>query len=48
MDEQLAQRQTPIDRDAGGVDGWTELAVENPTFLLERLGSECTDLQFLR
>ncbi|MGA2014186.1 MAG: hypothetical protein ABSH51_27140, partial [Solirubrobacteraceae bacterium] len=48
MDEQLAQRQTPIDRDAGGVDGWTELAVENPTFLLERLGAECGDLQFLR
>ena len=30
------------------VDGWHELAVANPTFLLERLGSECTDLQGLR
>ena len=29
-------------------DGWHELAVANPTFLLERLGSECTDLQCLR
>ena len=29
-------------------DGWHELAVANPTFLLERLGSECTDLQGLR
>ena len=48
MEEQLAQRDDPADRDAGGVDGWTELAVENPTFLLERLGSECGDLQFLR
>ncbi|MGA2014726.1 MAG: hypothetical protein ABSH51_29950 [Solirubrobacteraceae bacterium] len=48
MDEQLAHRENPAGRDAGGVDGWTELAVENPTFLLERLGSECGDLQFLR
>src|SRR5450755_2398627 len=48
MEEQLAQRDDPADRDAGGVDDWTDLAVENPTFLLERLGSECTDLQFLR
>jgi len=30
------------------VDGWHELSVANPTFLLERLGSECTDLQGLR
>ena len=30
------------------VDGWHELAVANPTFLLERLGSECTDVQGLR
>ena len=30
------------------VDGWHELSVANPTFLLERLGSECTDLQCLR
>jgi hypothetical protein len=48
MDEQLAHRENPPGRDAGGVDGWTELAVENPTFLLERLDSECGDLQFLR
>jgi hypothetical protein len=48
MEEQLAQRDDPAGRDTGGVDGWTELAVENPTFLLERLGSECGDLQFLR
>ena len=30
------------------VDGWHELQVADPTFLLERLGSECTDLQGLR
>jgi hypothetical protein len=48
MDERLAQREIPVDRDVGDVDGWTELAVENPTFLLERLGSKCGDLQFLR
>ena len=47
MPEQLAQRETP-DHDTADFDGWTELAVANPTFLLERLGSECTDLQFLR
>ena len=47
MPEQLAQRETP-DHDTADADGWTELAVANPTFLLERLGSECTDLQFLR
>ena len=34
--------------DAAAVDGWHELSVANPTFLLERLGSECTDLQGLR
>ena len=28
--------------------GWHELVVANLTFLLERLGSECTDLQSLR
>ncbi len=48
MAEQLAQRADAPDRDARGPDGWHELAVANPTFLLERLGSECTDLQGLR
>ncbi len=38
----------PADRDAAAIDGWHELAVANPTFLLERLGSECTDPQGLR
>ncbi len=28
--------------------GWHELQVANPSFLVERLGSECTDLQGLR
>ena len=48
MPEQFAQRENTADHDPADVDGWTELAVANPTFLLERLGSECTDLQFLR
>jgi hypothetical protein len=48
MPKQLAQRDRGADRDAGDRDGWHELAVANPTFLLERLGSECTDLQGLR
>jgi hypothetical protein len=43
----LSQRNLAADRDAA-VDGWHELSVANPTFLLERLGSECTDLQGLR
>jgi hypothetical protein len=43
---QLSQRNQPADRQA--VDDWHELSVANPTFLLERLGSECTDLQGLR
>jgi hypothetical protein len=30
------------------IDDWHELSVANATFLLERLGSECTDLQGLR
>jgi hypothetical protein len=30
------------------INDWHELSVANPTFLLERLGSECTDLQGLR
>jgi hypothetical protein len=45
---QPAQRPNTADRDAAGPDGWHELAVANPTFLLERLGSECTDVQGLR
>ena len=48
MAEQPAQRADAPDRDALGPDGWHELTVANPTFLLERLGSECTDLQGLR
>ncbi len=44
MAEHLANHDEPPDRD----DGWQDLAVANPTFLLERLGRECGDLQFLR
>ena len=44
MAEHLANHDEPPDRD----DGWQDLAVANPAFLLERLGSECGDLQFLR
>ena len=36
----------PTNRDERGDDGWQDLAVANPTFLLERLGAECGDLQF--
>ena len=39
---------SPGDREIADPDGWHELAVANPTFLLERLGSECTDVQGLR
>jgi hypothetical protein len=48
MPKQLANHDDPPDRDARRDDGWQDLAVANPTFLLERLGSECGDLQFLR
>ena len=48
MPSQLSQRNHAADRDATTVDGWHELSVANPTFLFERLGSECTDLQGLR
>jgi len=48
MAEQHAQRAEAPGRDAPGPDGWHELAVANPTFLLERLGSECSDLQGVR
>jgi hypothetical protein len=44
----LSQRNHAADRDAVDVDGWHELSVANPMFLLERLGSECIDLQGLR
>jgi len=45
---QPSERNRSVDRDAAAIDGWHELSVANPTFLLERLGSECTDLQGLR
>ena len=48
MPRRLSQRNDAADRDTAAVDGWHELQVANPTFLLERLGSECTDLQGLR
>src|SRR5450755_461075 len=48
MPEKLAQRAGGADGHVAASDGWHELAVANPTFLLERLGSECTDLQGLR
>jgi hypothetical protein len=46
--DQLSQRNPAADRDTAVIAGWHELQVANPTFLLERLGSECTDLQGLR
>ena len=48
MPGRLSQPNNAADHDAAVVDGWHELQVANPTFLLERLGSECTDLQGLR
>jgi hypothetical protein len=48
MPEDLAERVGAAGGHVAGADGWHELAVANPTFLLERLGSECTDLQGLR
>src|SRR5438128_5099128 len=48
MPEKLTQRARAADADVAAVDGWHELAVANPTFLLARLGSECTDLPGLR
>jgi hypothetical protein len=48
MAKQLAQYDDAAERDAPDPDSWHELAVANPTFLLERLSSECTDLQGLR
>ena len=48
MPHRLSQRNHAPDRATAVVDGWHELQVADPTFLLERLGSECTDLQGLR
>jgi len=48
MAEQLANHNDPDDREERSDDGWQDLAVANPTFVLERLGAECGDLQFLR
>jgi hypothetical protein len=48
MAERLANRNDPGDREERSDDGWLDLAVANPTFLLERLGGECGDLQSLR
>jgi hypothetical protein len=48
MSKQLAQSDGAADRHVGGADGWHELAVANPTFLLERLGSRCTDLAVIQ
>ena len=48
MPGQLPQHDHAADSHTPPVDGWHELSVANPTFLLERLGSECTDLQGLR
>jgi hypothetical protein len=45
---QLSQHDHAADPQGAAVDGWHELSVANPTFLLERLGTECTDLQGLR
>jgi hypothetical protein len=43
---QLSQRNHTADRDTARLDGWREQSVANPTFL-ERLGSECTERQWL-
>ena len=47
MRKLLAQCGKVSGRDSAGLDRRHELAVTNPAFLLERLGSECTDLQGL-
>jgi hypothetical protein len=48
MPEKLAELADVAGSPVAAEDGWHELAVANPTFLLERLGSEGTDLQGLR
>ncbi len=45
MPKQLVQRDDAADRD---VPGWHELEVANPSFLVEKLGAECSDTQGLR
>jgi hypothetical protein len=45
---QLAQDDGAADQDVRDPDGWHELEVANPSFLVEKLGAECTDLQGLR
>src|SRR5947209_14343424 len=47
MPEKLAELAGAAEGPAAD-DRWHELAAANPTFLLERPGSECTDLQGLR
>src|SRR5438445_7279783 len=47
MPEKLAELAGGADGPVAVGDGWHELAVANPTFLLERLGSDCSDLQGL-
>ena len=48
MGKNLTRYDDTANRVVVDADGWHELAVANPTFLLERIGSECTDLQGLR
>jgi hypothetical protein len=48
MPEKLAELAGAAEGPVAAADGWHEFAVANPTFLLERLGSECADLQGLR
>ncbi len=48
MPEKLAELAGAAKGPVAAAAGGQELAVANPTFLLERLGSECTDVQGLR
>jgi hypothetical protein len=47
MTEKLTQRTDAGDEVLSDPDGWHELSVANPAFLLERLVSQSTDLQGL-
>jgi hypothetical protein len=47
MSERMAQG-APADAVDSAVDGLHELAVANPSFFVEKLGAECSDLQGLR
>jgi hypothetical protein len=47
MSERMAQG-APADAVDSAVDGLHELAVVNPSFFVEKLGAECSDLQGLR